>query len=88
MTPIRATTPEQTVSLLPQDNLRALELLACAEGHFAAQLGYLRDAGYYSISLEPWGEAIAHKQSLPGRAVILIFDDGYLDFLTYAYPIL
>lgn len=55
---------------------------------FAEQLRYLRDAGYYSVGLETWRQAIAHKQPLPGRAIILTFDDGYLDFLTYAYPIL
>ena len=55
---------------------------------FAAQLRYLRDAGYHSITLETWRQAIANNQPLPGRAIILTFDDGYLDFLTYAFPLL
>ncbi|WP_017299502.1 trifunctional glycosyltransferase/class I SAM-dependent methyltransferase/polysaccharide deacetylase [Nodosilinea nodulosa] len=55
---------------------------------FAEQLCYLRDAGYYSVSLAAWQKAIATKQPLPGRAIVLTFDDGYLDFFEHAYPAL
>lgn len=55
---------------------------------FAEQLHYLRDAGYYTIGLETWQQAIATKTPLPGRAILLTFDDGYLDFFTYAHPLL
>jgi peptidoglycan/xylan/chitin deacetylase (PgdA/CDA1 family)/GT2 family glycosyltransferase len=55
---------------------------------FEAQLRYLHDAGYYSISLEEWRTAMELKRPLPGRAVVLTFDDGYLDFLTNAWPLL
>jgi len=55
---------------------------------FAEQLRYLRDAGYYSVNLAVWQKAIATKQPLPGRAIILTFDDGYLDFFEHAYPAL
>ncbi|MBW4459914.1 MAG: glycosyltransferase [Nodosilinea sp. WJT8-NPBG4] len=55
---------------------------------FAEQLRYLRDAGYYSVTLEVWQQAIADRQPLPGRAIVLTFDDGYLDFFTYAFPLL
>jgi len=55
---------------------------------FSEQLHYLRDAGYYSVSLAAWQKAIATKQPLPGRAIILTFDDGYLDFFEHAYPAL
>ena len=55
---------------------------------FAEQLAYLRDAGYYSITIEEWHAAMREHQPLPGRAVMLTFDDGYLDFKTYAWPFL
>ena len=55
---------------------------------FAEHLHYLRDAGYYTIGMETWQQAIATKTPLPGRAILLTFDDGYLDFFTYAHPLL
>lgn len=55
---------------------------------FEAQLRYLRDAGYYSIRLDEWQQAAKYKKPLPGRAIILTFDDAYRDFLTDAFPLL
>ncbi|MBD2075732.1 glycosyltransferase [Phormidium sp. FACHB-592] len=55
---------------------------------FEEQLRYLRETGYYSITLEEWRVAMATRQPLSGRAVLITFDDGYLDFLTYAQPLL
>ena len=55
---------------------------------FEAQLNYLRDAGFYSATWEDWRLASSTRTPLPGRAILLTFDDGYLDFLTNAYPLL
>ncbi|MGH8065290.1 MAG: glycosyltransferase [Candidatus Entotheonellia bacterium] len=55
---------------------------------FEEQLCYLRDAGYYSVGLEVWSAAVKAKKPLAGRAVLITFDDGYLDFQTYAWPLL
>ncbi|MBD1940286.1 trifunctional glycosyltransferase/class I SAM-dependent methyltransferase/polysaccharide deacetylase [Microcoleus sp. FACHB-68] len=55
---------------------------------FEEQLRYLRDAGFYSVTLEEWRKAMVAKKPLAGRGIIITFDDGYVDFLTYAWPLL
>ena len=55
---------------------------------FELQLRYLRDAGFHSVSLAAWRAAMAHRRPLPGRAVLITFDDGYIDFASEAWPLL
>jgi len=55
---------------------------------FEQQLRYLRDEGFHTTSLEEWWGAMQSQEPIPGRAVLLTFDDGFLDFRTYAWPLL
>jgi peptidoglycan/xylan/chitin deacetylase (PgdA/CDA1 family) len=55
---------------------------------FAEQLRYLRDSGYYTPRLCDWLRALESKEPLPGRAVLITFDDGYHDFADHAWRLL
>lgn len=55
---------------------------------FRAQLTFLKDEGYWVVTL---GEAIQKLQSgdgVPDKTVVLTVDDGYASFLTGAMPLL
>lgn len=55
---------------------------------FEEQIRYLYNAGFYSVDLEDWRQAMMASKPLPGRAILITFDDGYMDFFTFAWPIL
>jgi len=54
------------------------------ERHFQ----YLQSNGYHPISIQEFAAAVEGRQSLPEKAVVLTFDDGYASFYTNAYPLL
>jgi peptidoglycan/xylan/chitin deacetylase (PgdA/CDA1 family) len=47
---------------------------------FERQLAFLRDAGYYSVGFDHWRAAANLRRPLPGKPIVLTFDDGYADF--------
>lgn len=59
--------------------------LRVAPRAFEMQIRYLYDQGWHSHTM---AEAIAQKESLPRKSVVITFDDGYQDNLTNALPIL
>jgi peptidoglycan/xylan/chitin deacetylase (PgdA/CDA1 family) len=58
-----------------------------SRSNFAHQMQFLRKA-MTPISLPDLVTAIRNGKSLPPRAVVVTFDDGYLDNFAVAYPIL
>lgn len=54
----------------------------------AAQLGYLKQKGYTTISLMDLYAHVTQGKPVPSRSVILTFDDSYEDNLLYALPLL
>ncbi len=55
---------------------------------FAAQMGYLHDRGYTTVSLYDLVEALRTGRALPERAVVLTFDGAHRSLLRYALPIM
>lgn len=55
---------------------------------FAAQMSYLAEHGYVTVSLYDLVDALATGRALPDKAVILTFDDGYAGLFDYALPVM
>lgn len=55
---------------------------------FEAQMAYLHDRGYQSVSLEQLYLASYGSGTLPVKPFVITFDDGYVDNFTNAFPIL
>ena len=62
--------------------------LSVTPANFEAQLAWLRDQGYQSITLTDLVYHLTLGWPLPEKPVILTFDDGYRDNYTSAFPLL
>jgi len=55
---------------------------------FVAQMRYLVDGGYHVVSLAALVDALEGRDTLPKRAVVITFDDGWENQYRHAFPIL
>lgn len=62
--------------------------LTVPPAQFAAQMTYLAGHHYHAISLTRLADALLYGLPLPGRSVVLTFDDGRDSPWTYAVPLL
>ena len=76
------------VSVAPEDADAVRRDLSVSPAEFEAQLRYLREAGFTSISLHDLMLHLATGRALPDKPVILTFDDGYIDNYQFAFPLL
>lgn len=77
---------------VPSDQIgnKIREDLTVSAGNFEAQLKWLKEEGYTSVTLREAVEAYGETPPapLPERPVVLTFDDGYDDAYTVALPLL
>lgn len=59
-----------------------------APASLAAQLGYLADKGYTTISLDQLLDGMSGQSPLPPKPVVITFDDGWKTQYTNALPLL
>ena len=85
----RTAVPAAAVLTYHRVGVRAHESdgLTVPAGDFAAQMRYLRDAGYQVMPLDQISASIA-AGTLSRRTVSLTFDDGYADAWSHAAPVL
>lgn len=70
----------------PQDKAR--DSLSVSPDKFEEQMKYLSENGYTTISLDTLYAIFTNQTGRPTKAIVLTFDDGYIDFYTTAFPIL
>ena len=56
--------------------------------HFTEQMAYLKQAGYYTITLSELYDYVQEKKKLPPKPVVITFDDGYQDTYQTVLPVL
>jgi peptidoglycan/xylan/chitin deacetylase (PgdA/CDA1 family) len=76
------------VSELPPDADRYRVDLTVLPENFYAQLQYLADAGYHTITLTDLYLHLTQGYPLPEKPVVLTFDDGYRDAYEVVFPML
>ena len=71
-----------------QINNSAHNALTVNTEQFEAQMKYLTEKGYHTISPSELADAMENAAALPENPVLITFDDGYLDNYNNAFPIL
>jgi peptidoglycan/xylan/chitin deacetylase (PgdA/CDA1 family) len=75
-------------SIAPQISGWAFSYLSIDPEVFEDHISTLAASGYVGISLGELYDYVSGKGRLPPRAVVMTFDDGYLDNWVFAFPIL
>jgi peptidoglycan/xylan/chitin deacetylase (PgdA/CDA1 family) len=70
------------------DGPAALSRYCVTPEAFEEQLSYLQENGYSSATLDEWRLAVQGIRPLPRGSILLTFDDGCVDFLTTAWPLI
>ncbi|MDP2682711.1 MAG: polysaccharide deacetylase family protein [Deltaproteobacteria bacterium] len=64
------------------------DMVTVTPGVFDAQMKFLSETGYRTLSAGELVEFAGGNLAINGKAVAVTFDDGYLDNYVYAFPVL
>jgi len=76
------------ISELPADADTYRVNLTVIPEKFDAQLRYLQEQGYHTVTLQDIYDVLTTGRPLPEKPIVLTFDDGYKDAYTNAMPLL
>lgn len=62
--------------------------LSVTPAAFEAQLKYLKDNGFTTVSLQDVYDYLSKAKPLPKKPIVLTFDDGHRDAYTHVFPLL
>lgn len=71
-----------------KDDVADQRFLAVTSKKLVAEFAWLRENGYHPVSVQQIVEAHQGLITLPEKAVLLTFDDGYRSFYTRVFPLL
>jgi peptidoglycan/xylan/chitin deacetylase (PgdA/CDA1 family) len=69
-------------------NPHAGDIVTVTPEVFAAQMGYLADSGFTTLSIDELMKFLSSGEKICNKAVVVTFDDGWLDNYLYAVPVL
>ncbi|WP_446811070.1 poly-beta-1,6-N-acetyl-D-glucosamine N-deacetylase PgaB [Methylomonas sp. 2BW1-5-20] len=71
-----------------EERVPPFDRMAVNKDHLNDHFAWLKKNNYHVISVQDLIDSMQGKRSLPSKAVMLTFDDGYLSFYTRAMPLL
>lgn len=71
-----------------EEKVPPFDRIAVNKQHLEDHFAWLKKNNYHVISVQDVLDAIKSQKSLPSKAVILTFDDGYVSFYNRAMPLL
>lgn len=88
--PVANPATDQAVPVLMYHHIMPVpnNLIAISPSTFDEQMRYLRDHGWHPVSMAQFEEFVETGKRLPDKPVLITFDDGRSNQLTYGVPIL
>ncbi len=70
------------------DNINSSPNVSVSLASFREQISWLHNEGYKSVTTEELNELLFKRKPVPGKHVLITFDDGYYSLYKYALGIL